>query len=328
MIRGVFLGAVFVFAFSTVIGLSFLLAGRVARDDPRLRKRFGSLVTGEGRSVQAQQEGAILREEFLVRRQGRIRKALRLCFPGLGDLALWLELAGMAMGPVRFAQIWILATVAGGLLGFAFSLGLGGLVAGLLLGWTVPPGFLWQMRRRREKAFEKQFPEVLRHLSTTIRAGHGLLSSIRALAEEFAPPASVEFGKIAEETALGLGIEDALRNMLERMDSPDLRFFASSIIIHRETGGNLAVILDQIESLLRERLKLRGEVKALTTPGRFTGYILGFLPAAIVIILVMVNPAYMAPLWKTQYGQMVMTGGFLLQGLGYLVIRRIVQIEL
>src|SRR3970282_671036 len=85
MIRGVFLGAVFVFAFSTVIGLSFLLAGRAARDDSRLRRRFGSLVTGEGRSVQAQQEGAILREEFLVRRQGRIRKALRLCFSGLGD---------------------------------------------------------------------------------------------------------------------------------------------------------------------------------------------------------------------------------------------------
>jgi tight adherence protein B len=248
-------------------------------------------------------------------------------FPRLKDLKFRLEEGGMTISVARFVQVAVLLTLMGGFLGWAYSQSGVGLLLGAALGAWIPFLFLKLKRRARTRAFEKQFPEALRLLATSLRAGHALAASIRILGEELPAPVGVEFQKVAEESNLGLSVEDALQNLLSRMDNPDLRFFVTSVLIQRETGGNLATILQNLDQLIRERFKIRGQVKALTAPGRLTGMILAVLPLGVGGIMVLINPLYMEPLWKTGMGQFFAILSFVLQIMGYFMIRKIVNVR-
>ncbi len=319
--------AIFAFVTLLVQGVFFLLFGRSVRRDPRLRARLDNLMGAIDKPTQASPEkGSVLREEFV--QKSPILSLMRLGFPSLSDLGLRLQQAGMGMSPGRFAQLWVLLIILGSLFGSFYPSGRAGLFLGAAFGGIVPHLVLKLKKRRREKAFEKQFPESLRLLATSLKAGHALPASIRMLGEELPPPVSEEFQKVSEESRLGLSIEDALKNMLKRVDSPDIRFFVTSIMIQRETGGNLAAILQQLDGLIRERFRIRGQIKALTAPGRATGALLSIMPVGMGGILTLLNPSYMAPLWETSAGQLFAIGGFVLQGMGYLAIRRIVNVRI
>ncbi len=322
----VLLFAIFFSVTVLLVGIIVLAYGPGGgKDAAQVQMRLDSIMGEAPHPLDKPGAASLLREEFV---QGSPYLTLLLRgFPRLKDLGLWLEQAGMAMSPRRFTQIAAMVTVFGGILGLMFSGRVLGLFVGILIGAMLPFLFLRFKTRFRQKGFEKQFPEALRMLATSLKAGHALPTGIQMLGEELPPPVGTEFEKVAQESGLGLSMEEALKGMLRRMNNPDLRFFVTSVMIQRKTGGNLATILQQLDALIRERFKIRGQVKALTAPGRMTGMILAVMPLGVGSLIAFLNPVYMAPLWNTSLGRTLAIGGFVLQLMGYLVIRRIVDVR-
>ena len=202
-----------------------------------------------------------------------------------------------------------------------------GLVPGFLLGASVP--FLVLMRKRtvRLRRFEEQFPEALDLLSRAIKAGHAFQTAMGMVADEGAEPMGPEFRKAFEEQNYGLPLKDALNNMAIRMPLIDVRFFATAVLIQRETGGNLSEILDNLAYVVRERFKILRQVRVYTAHGRMTGYVLLALPAFLAIALMFINPEHMNVLFTSASGKMMIAATVVLQTIGYLWIRKIVTIE-
>ncbi|MCS7166991.1 MAG: type II secretion system F family protein [Gemmatales bacterium] len=200
------------------------------------------------------------------------------------------------------------------------------LVVGLGLA-SVPWLWLWHKRRSRLMRFAAQLPDALELLARALRAGHSLASGFHLVAEELPPPLGREFARVYEEQNLGISIEDALKSLCERVPNLDLRFFTTSVIIQRQTGGDLAEILDKIGHLIRERFRLQNQVKALTGEGRLSGVVLIALPFVLFLVMLYINPEYVAMLWKTEIGIKMSLFALAMQILGALVIRKIVNIK-
>jgi len=202
-----------------------------------------------------------------------------------------------------------------------------GVVPGFLMGASVPFVILLRKRSVRLRRFEEQFPEALDLLSRAIKAGHAFQTAMGMVAEEGAEPMGPEFRKAFEEQNYGLPLKDALNNMAIRMPLIDVRFFATAVLIQRETGGNLSEILDNLAYVVRERFKILRQVRVYTAHGRMTGYVLLALPAFLAIALMFINPEHMHVLFTERAGKMMVAATVVLQTVGYLWIRKIVTIE-
>lgn len=224
-----------------------------------------------------------------------------------------------------------------GAMGGLFFAGL--LVAAILQNWMamplLGPGFamvpiilLANARTKRALTISEQLPDALEMMSRAIRAGHALPSSFKLIAQECPTPVAVEFARAYEQQNLGLSFETAVLNMCERVPSNlDLRLFAVSVMIQRETGGNLAEILDNLASVVRERFKIRRQVRVHTAHGRFTGYVLLGLPAVLAMALTFINPEHMDGLFKDPTGQMLIMITIAMQAIGWVWIKQVVKIE-
>src|SRR5207244_518991 len=161
-----------------------------------------------------------------------------------------------------------------------------------LVAFVIP--FLWLLnkRRKRLKTFASQLPDALELVARALRAGHSLAAGMHVVAEEMPAPVSEEFGRVYEEQNLGIVIEDAMRSMCERVPNLDLRFFVTSVAIQRQTGGDLAEILDKIGYVIRERYRILGQVKALTAEGRLSGVVLIALPFVLFLVMLHIKPDY------------------------------------
>jgi len=189
--------------------------------------------------------------------------------------------------------------------------------------------FLWLSHRRtkRMKRFEEQFPEALDMLSRAIRAGHAFQTAMGMVADELPDPVGPEFKKTFDQQNYGLPLKDALNELSERLKMLDVRFFVTAVMIQRDTGGNLAEILDNLAHVVRERFKILRQVRVHTAHGRFTGYVLLALPAALAVALQFINPEHMALLFNERMGQMMLIGAIVMQTIGYLWIRKVIKIE-
>jgi tight adherence protein B len=164
-------------------------------------------------------------------------------------------------------------------------------------------------------------------VSRALRAGHSLTAALDLVGQEIGDPVGKEFRRVSEEQNLGLPQRDALLNLGERVPIPDVRFLVAAMLIQRETGGNLVEVLDKTTALLRDRIRLHGEVRIYTAQGRLTGWILCLLPVFMFFILTVINPNYTAPLLNQPTGQHLLIAGAIFMLLGILVIRKIVQIK-
>ena len=189
--------------------------------------------------------------------------------------------------------------------------------------------FAWLLLRRRKRlaAFGSQLSDSLELIGRALRAGHSLAAGFNLVATEMPDPIAKEFGRVFEEQNLGVPLEDALQSITERIPNLDLRFFATAIILQRQTGGDLAEILDKISHLIRERYALLGQVQALTGEGRLSGVVLLALPPLLFGAVWRLNPDYIMVLFTDPMGKKMLIGGVLLQLLGALVIRKIVNIK-
>jgi tight adherence protein B len=200
-------------------------------------------------------------------------------------------------------------------------------VPGFAIGATIPFVSLMFKRSRRMRRFEEQFPEALDLLSRAIKAGHGLNTGMGMVADEAADPIGPEFRKTFDEQNFGLPLKDALNNLAVRIPHIDVRFFATAVLIQRETGGNLAEILDNLAYVVRERFKILRQVRVYTAHGRMTGYVLLALPACLAIALSFINPEHMQVLFHEHMGRLMLAATVVMQTVGYLWIRKVVTIE-
>ena len=247
-----------------------------------------------------------------------------------GRLLAQLELSLVQAGIQCRTEAYLGVTLLSGAIFLGLGLlkwGLFGALAGGGLGIWLPCKFLAFMKRRRLGKFEKQLPEALELLGRGLRAGHAFTAGLQLVANELGQPIGPEFFQTYKEHNHGLDLNDALLNLCRRVDLQDLKFFTTAVMIQRETGGNLAEILEKIAALIRERFKLRNQVKALTAEGRLSGLVLTLLPPATALGLLIMNPSYIMLLWQTPKGRTMAMIALAFQALGLFTIRRIVKIK-
>jgi len=194
-------------------------------------------------------------------------------------------------------------------------------------GFAAPTAYLLHKRGRRIRKFEEQFPEALDLLSRAIRAGHAFQTAMGMVADELQEPVGPEFKKTFDQQNFGLPLRDALNELSQRIKLLDVRFFVTAVLIQRDTGGNLAEVLDNLAHVVRERFKIMRQVRVHTAHGRFTGYVLLALPAALAVALNIENPEAMELLFKEHMGQMMILGAIVMQTVGFFWIRKVIKIE-
>jgi tight adherence protein B len=202
-----------------------------------------------------------------------------------------------------------------------------GLLPGFLAGASIPFLVLMRKRTMRLRRFEEFFPEALDMLSRAIKAGHAFTTAMGMVADEGSDPIGPEFRKTFDEQNFGLPLKDALNNLAVRIPLLDVRFFVTAVLIQRETGGNLAEILENLAYVVRERFKILRQVRVYTAHGRMTGYVLLALPAFLAVALMFINPEHMNLLFTERIGRLMLLGCAVMQTIGYLWIRKIVTIE-
>ncbi len=201
------------------------------------------------------------------------------------------------------------------------------LPAAAALAGFLPYSYVLHKRTKRLARFEEQFPEALDFLARAMRAGHALSISMELLSQEVLDPVAPEFRRTFDEHNLGLPLEVVLKNLARRIPLLDVRFFVSAVLLQTRTGGNLSEILLKLSEVIRERFKLKGQVRAFSAHGRLTGKCLIVLPVVVFFLLMLVNPEYMTGLTRFPFGKHLIGGAIILQIIAFLVIRRIVNIR-
>jgi tight adherence protein B len=200
-------------------------------------------------------------------------------------------------------------------------------LVGGLAGAVLPTVFLLQRRSARMRRFEEQFPEALDLMSRALRAGHAFQSAMGMVGDELKEPVGPEFKKTFEQQNFGLPLRDALLQLSDRVPHLDVRFFVTAVLIQRETGGNLSEILDNLSHVVRERFKILRDVRTKTAHGRFTAFVLLSLPAALAVVLTMLRPEHMEPLFSERMGQTLIFTAIVMQTIGFFWIKKIIKIE-
>jgi tight adherence protein B len=247
--------------------------------------------------------------------------------PGVDRLELLMRQAN-----VNYTMsFFILLSLALGLTGYLFTVVLmKDPILALLVGLaatSLPLVHLRMKKKKRIAKFEKQLPEGLGLIARALRAGHAFTSGMKLASEEFGDPLGPEFDETLDEINFGVSVTEALKNLAYRVDCPDLRFFVVSVILQRETGGNLAEIIESLAQLIRERFKFRGKVRVLSAEGRLSAVVLVIIPFLLFLTIFFLNPSFLEPLISDPLGRVIILIAISLMAVGVLVIRRIIKVE-
>jgi tight adherence protein B len=230
----------------------------------------------------------------------------------------------------RATPIFLLSVAAAGGTGWLALLMTSNLVISAAIGVAVgaaPYVALYILREIRLRRFDALLPEAVDLMSRGLRAGHSIASVLEMVGNEIADPVGIEFRILHKEQSLGLPIRDAMMNLLERIPLDDLRFLATAILLQKESGGNLAQILDKTSAVVRERARLRGQLRIYTAQGRITGWIVGAAPFFMFALISVLNPRYEKTLFTTPLGVKMVYGGLVMMVLGILIIRKIIDVK-
>ena len=238
-----------------------------------------------------------------------------------------LEQAGIAMRAGNFLGICALAGIAGAIAGYIFGKRVEIAWVALLVGFVLPYSYASFKRNKRFEKFEELFPEAIDTLARAVRAGHAFTTALEMISNEVAEPVCSEFRLLYEEQKFGMPVRDALINLTERMPLVDVKFFVTAVMLQRETGGNLAEILDNLSYVIRERFKIQRQVRVYTAQGRLTMALLMGMPPIIVVVMLILNPEFIRPLFSDPIGHTLLVAGITLQTIGYFVIRKIIRIQ-
>ena len=243
------------------------------------------------------------------------------------EFASYLAMSGVTLRPTEFVVIWASAATLPALLAFFISHSLVTALAIGIVGLAVPPVLVQRLRKKRENEFSKQLGESLSVMGNCIRAGFSFQQAMESIANEMQPPISAEFEKTLREIRYGISFEEALKHLVERVKNKDLDLLVSTALISSQVGGNLSDIIEIISDTVRDRLKIKSEVKVLTTSGRFSGIIIGLLPVFVILILMVLNPNYFNAFAASNVGTLMLAVSVLLETIGFLIIKKIVDIK-
>ena len=242
-------------------------------------------------------------------------------------LALHLAQANLRLTVPEFLVIVLCCGTVGFAFGFALQRQLVSALAGALLALALPLLFLQQRRHKRIKAFHDQLIDVLSLVVGSLRGGHALLTALDLVSKELNPPASEEFARVLREIGYGLTQTEALNNLVLRMETNDLQLVVTAVNISHEVGGNLSLVLEKIAETIRERIRLQGEIRVLTTQQRLTTYLLAALPFVLATVLAIINPDWIMGLFKPGWVRIIPFGALAAEIIGFFIAQKLTRIE-
>jgi tight adherence protein B len=312
--------------FLAVVAVVFFVSSALESRNARariLRERLATLDHAARRNPN--EELALLRDELLSEIPS-VNKLLTH-YAKITKLQNLLSQGDVKLRADKFLLISVAAALSAGLLAAHLAnWWVWGIVFGAVAG-AAPFFYVSVMRSRRFHKFESMFPEAVDLLSRAVRAGHAFTTAIELIATELAEPVAGEFRILFEEQKFGLPVRDAMLNLAERVPLVDVKFFVTAVLLQRETGGNLAEILDKLSYVIRERFKILRQVRVYTAHGRITMAILMGLPFALGGAMAVMNPEFMKPLFRDPIGHLMIAASLLMQTMGFFLIRRIIRIK-
>ncbi len=322
MLQLIILGAVFVGVACLVGGVAVIVRSKAGSNQAESRLKNFTNNGGRGTAAAQVEQGSILShplEESSTWLDNFFNKTL--------NLNLIIDQAGMKIGAVQFVGIAVgMGVVATGVYLY-FSPVLILAPFAFLFAAVLPFGYLIFKRKKRLRVFSGQLAEAMNMMSRALRSGYSLPNGIQLVAQQMSEPLAPEFMRCFEQQNLGVPLEDAIRDMTDRVPNLDLQFFATAVILQRQTGGDLAEILDKISELIRERFKIWGQIAALTGEGRLSGIVLLALPPLLFLVMLKLNYDYVMLLFSDKLGNLMLVGGIIMQIIGALVIKKIITIK-
>ena len=288
-----------------------------------IKERLASERKGPERAPE--DELALLRDEqlseipaidMLLRRSSRVSELQKMLAQG-----------GWELRAGNFLGVSALAAVAAAVIAYILSRRIEVTWIAVLIGAVLPYAYASVRRNKRFEKFEELFPEAIDTLARAVRAGHAFTTALEMITAEVGEPVAGEFRQLFEEQKFGMPVRDALMNLTDRVPLVDVKFFVTAVMLQRETGGNLAEILDNLSYVIRERFKIQRQVRVYTAQGRLTMALLMGMPPIIVVVMLAINPGFIHPLFADPMGHMLLVAGICLQTVGYFVIRKIIRIR-
>jgi len=313
----------FLLILGIVLGAYVVFVARPERSErEQLLRRMGGEPDAKGPKVgelqsRAKQLSEVRAVETMLARAGRLS----------GPLDRLVTQSGLkiTVGTLVLASV-LLAIIGYGLVKWLTYYTALGLVAAPLFG-AVPYLLVRHARSRRLQLFEEQFPESIELIARALRAGHAFPTGLQMVGDEIPEPVGTEFKLVYDQQAFGMPINDALKGLAERVPILDAKFFVTAVLTQRETGGNLSEVLDNLANVIRERFKVKRQVRVVTAHGRMTGWILAALPPALGVILIFVSPEHMKTMVTDPLGVKMLIAGGTMQAIGTVIIRKLVNIR-
>jgi tight adherence protein B len=310
-------------SFIVVLGIFFILSRVLSRSESGIENRLDQFVS---REVEKKPK-----DESEERTPSMVAKGLDQAVAGRGfaqNIATDLARANMKLTVGEYLILIVVSILGTGVLAYLIMhqnlfLTFGGLV----LGFFLPRFYVKYLQGKRLTDFNNQLGDAINLLANGLRSGYSLLQAMDAVSREMSPPMSEEYQRVVREIGLGLSNERAMNNMLRRIPSDDLDLMITAVNVQHEVGGNLAEILETISHTIRERIRIKGEIKVLTAQGMISGYVISFLPVGLGLVLFAMNPNYMGAMFKEPCGWAMIAVGVVLITVGFIAIRKIVNIE-
>ncbi len=313
---------VFICTFLCTFGIGIWVIALFSPENLKVKKRCESLTKNLQNGNLNEKVLAVLRKQKDWNRYPVFTE-----FPPLLNLPLLFEQSGLNSDVSRWL---IMTTTFSGVAGFVLWIVTQNFIfalIGAMIVITLPYLSLLYKRKQRLSKFEANFAHALEILGRSLRAGHPFSMGLKMVSTELPDPVGTEFGQLFREQQMGLPIDESLRALVKRVPLMDLRFFVLTIMIHQQTGGDLAEVLDKLSNVIRQRFKILGQVKALTAEGRLSGWVLCLLPIFVFFMILTINPGYIKLLVETEIGKKMLYTAIVLQIFGVLVIRKIVNIK-
>jgi len=238
-----------------------------------------------------------------------------------------LDKADLPLRVEEFIGMNILTAIGGGLLVLAFTNNLTFVLLGLLLGAVLPGLFVYRQKIKRAEMLSEEIGESLSGMSNSLRAGYSFQQAMDLIAKETQGPLGKEYRRTLREMNLGVPTDQALQNLVQRVNNEDMELMISSVLIQRSIGGNLAEVFDKISDTIRQRIRMKGEINVLTAQGRVSAIIIGFMPLVLLLAISMITPDYVRVFFETPLGWGLLAGAAVSEIIGYLLIKKVTNIE-
>jgi tight adherence protein B len=270
-----------------------------------------------------------VQEQFIREKSEEINKNKKQKFKLVShEFSNYIASSGIKLKANEFIIIWLLLTIVPIILITLYG---GNIITGIalsIIGLGLPPVFIGNSIKKRERIFNAQLAQVTVLMGNSLRGGFTFLQSMASVAEDMQPPISTEFSKVLREIHYGVSQEEALQHMVERTKNKDLELLVSAVLTSAQVGSNLSEILDTISSTIRERIKIKQEIKTLTAQGRISGIIIGALPIFLVLIIMVISPDYFGGFFESNIGKIMVMVSIILEITGFIIINKIVNIKM